>query len=109
MGAAGFAKAAIVKLDKNGKPVRPEVKVMFNPKELTFAKQNNWKPLDSPKGEVPPLEFVSGGAATLKIQLYFDTYATGAKDSETKDVRKEYTDAIYKMMQVDIALKDKKN
>jgi Contractile injection system tube protein/LysM domain len=101
---AGLAKATIVKLDKQNHPVRSEsVEVMFNPKELTFTKQNNWQLGQKPKSNVPDFEFSGGGSTTLKIQLFFDTY------SARKDVRKQYTDAIYKLMWVDEHLTDKKN
>jgi hypothetical protein len=76
---------------------------MFNPKELTVSKQNNWKQGSNPKTNIPDCEFSGGGAASLKLQLFFDTYPEG------EDVRKKYTDRIYKLTQVDAALKDKKS
>ena len=78
MGTTSLAKASIVKLDKQSKPVQGEsVEAMFNPKELTFAKQNNWKLGETPKSDLPDFEFSGGGAASLKLQLFFDTYAKG--------------------------------
>lgn len=104
MSAAGLAKATIVKLDKQGRPDQSaSVKVMFNPKELSFSKQNNWRMGETPKTNVPDFEFGGGGAATLQLQLFFDTYAA------RKDVRKEYTGKIYQMMLVDESLTDQKN
>jgi nucleoid-associated protein YgaU len=94
-----LAKAAILNLDTGEPPIR----CMFNPKEYTFNKANSWKAGDTKGSNVPPLEFERGQPATLQLQLLFDTYAEG------KDVRKEYTDAIWKLMQVDESLKDKKN
>ncbi len=103
MSAAGLAKAIIVKLDKQNRPVQSEsVKVMFNPKELVFTKHNTWKQGETPQANVPDFEFGSGGATTLTLELFFDTYA------ERKDVRKVYTDAIYKMTLVDERLIDEK-
>jgi predicted secreted protein len=102
MSGSGFAKAQIVKLDKQGKAC-DHIDVKFNPKELTFSKQNNWKQANNPKTNIPDCEFSGGGAATLKVQLFFDTYA------EREDVRKKYTDKIYQLTQVDPTLTDKKN
>ncbi len=104
MGSSGLTKASIVKLDRQNRSVRNEsVEVLFNPKELTFAKQNNWQLGQRPKSNVPDFEFSGGGATSLKLQLFFDTYAAG------KDVRKDYIDKIYKMMWVDRELTDEKN
>jgi nucleoid-associated protein YgaU len=93
------AKAEIINLDKSG----PPIKCMFNPKEYTFAKQNQWTQKNNSGSNVPPLEFGTGQPATLKLQLMFDTYA------DHKDVRKEYTDAIWELMMVDLDLKDAKS
>jgi hypothetical protein len=92
--------ATILKLDKSGSTVST-LKVMFNPKEYTWAKQNNWKLGGNTKTNVPDVEFGGGQPATLKMQLFFDTYA------ERKDVR-EHTDAIYQLMLVDESSVDNK-
>jgi hypothetical protein len=77
------------------------VDVLFNPKELTFSKTNNWKQNDSPKANQPAMEFTGGGAVSLKLQLYFDTYAT------LEDVREKYLNKIYKLTRVDPKSKNK--
>lgn len=97
-----LAKAKIVRLDKNDK-AKEEVVVLFNPKELTFSKQNTWHRKAEPKANTPKFDFGGGGSTTLQMQLYFDTYAA------KKDVRREYTDKIYKMLLVDKDLKDNTN
>jgi len=97
--------ATIVKLDPKGNPVRGEsVNVLFNPKELTFSKSNSWKQGITPAANVPSPEFTSGGAATLKITLFFDTYM-----GDRVDVREKYTNKIYNMMHLDPKWTDKKN
>lgn len=69
------------------------VEFMFNPNEYTIAKQNQYSP-DKAKGKnVPKVKFTQGGAETLKMQLFFDTYA------EKEDVRK-HTGTLWKMMMV---------
>jgi Contractile injection system tube protein/LysM domain len=99
---SGFAKAVIVRLDKQNKACEM-INVMFNPKELVFNKQNTWNHSKSPKSNVPACDFASGGQATLKLTLFFDTYKDG------KDVRKEYTDKIYQLMYIDPALTNSSN
>jgi hypothetical protein len=95
---SGLAKACIVNLDKGSK----QIPCMFNPKEYTFGKQNSWKPHTTKGTNVPQFEFSGGQPTTLKMQLLFDTYASG------KDVRKEYTEAVWDLMLVDPSLKDRK-
>jgi nucleoid-associated protein YgaU len=57
---------------------------------------------------VPQLTFGGGQPATLAMELFFDTYAAARGGGEAKDVRKEYTDAIWKLMSVNDKLRDKK-
>jgi nucleoid-associated protein YgaU len=97
-------KATLAKLEggKGGKDVPPKLAVLFNPKELTFSKSNTWNPRKTPKANAPDLEFGGGGAASLKMQLYFDTYA------EKGDVRAKYLDHLHKWILVDPKLKEKK-
>lgn len=97
-GSTSLAKAKILNLDKGG-----EIPCMFNPKEYTFAKQNSWTRGKTKGSNVPPLEFSGGQPATMQISLFFDTYA------DKKDVRSEFTDAIWGLMLVDDSLKDPKN
>lgn len=81
------------------------VECMFNPKEYTFSKQNSWSGKPTKGSNLGIFEFGNGQAATLSMQLFFDTYANINNGSTTggtpKDVRKEYTAAIWEMMQVD--------
>ncbi len=98
MSDTSLAKATIINLDKDSR-----VDCMFNPKEYSFAKRNQWNAGRNTGANMPRMEFSSGDPATMTLQLFFDTYASG------KDVRKEYTDAIWEMMMVDESLKDNKN
>jgi len=100
MSNTSLAKAAIVNRDKPGSiPIR----CMFNPSEYTFSKQNSWSMGKTKGNDMPQLEFSSGKPATLKLQLFFDTYDT------QQDVREVYTDAIWELMIVDPELTDAKN
>lgn len=99
MTGTSLAKATILNLDKGGSPVE----CMFNPKEYTFSKENKWSEAKNAGANVPAIEFGGGQPATLQLQLFFDTYASG------KDVRKQHTNAIWQLMMVDPDLKDPKN
>jgi hypothetical protein len=90
-------KARIMNLDDRGE--RP-IECLFNPNEYTFSKTNTWKKELIKGKNVPELEFDGGDAMTLKMTLFFDTYATG------EDVRKT-TDRIWKLMNVNEKLTDK--
>ena len=102
-----MAKAEIIRLDKANNEVET-VQVLFNPKELSFAKTNSWNENKAPKANVPATEFGSGGPMTLKLQLYFDTYKEG-RTAECEDVVKKYTSKLCAMMEVDTNWTDKKN
>jgi hypothetical protein len=99
-------KAQIINIDRGGEIIE----CMFNPKEYSMAKRNNW---GSPKSggsgssnsgtNVPKQQYSGGQPATLTMQLFFDTYV-GASGSE--DVREEYTSKIWALAEVDPGLQD---
>lgn len=93
-------KATIKNLDKAGS--QPVV-CMFNPKEYTFSKTNNWDDGKTPAQDINQMTFTGGDSATLTMQFFFDTYA------ERTDVREKYTDAFWELMKIDSSKKDKKN
>src|SRR5215467_9409062 len=97
------SKASIWKVPPSGEPQKV-LDVYFNPKELTYAKQNNWKQNNSPKENVPAGEFSGGGSESLKIQLFFDTYTEKGQE----DVRAKYTANIAKSMEIDKSTVEKK-
>jgi len=96
---SGLVKATISNLDSGGSPIE----CMFNPRECTFSKVNQWTREKSSGANVADLEFSTGQPATLSMELFFDTFAAG------EDVRKEYTDALWELMLVDDGLEDTKN
>jgi Contractile injection system tube protein/LysM domain len=91
-------KASITNVDGGGAPIE----CMFNPTEYTFYKQNRISFTEVPGTSMPIPDFRSGDPATMKLQLFFDTYeaADGAKD-----VRK-HTDAIWNLMAIEESTKD---
>ena len=90
------AKARIVNLDDSSQPA---VECLFNPSEYSFSKRNTWKRGEVKGGNIPQLEFGGGDSMELKMQLFFDTYASG------NDVR-QVTDGIWKLMRVSDTLTD---
>jgi len=77
------------------------VKCLFNPSEYTFTKTNNWKAEDLVGGNVQLMDFQGGGAMTLTLALFFDTYAMPGQP----DVR-QYTEKVLNLMNIDPSLKD---
>lgn len=94
---SSLARAAIINLDRSSVP---PIKCMFNPKEYSFSKQNQWNEGKTPAKDVPQYEFGGGKPASLQMQLFFDTFAT------REDVREKYTDAIWELMMIDPDLTD---
>ncbi len=56
--------------DKSGGPIE----VHFNPKELTVDKPVAWTPHPTAGVAVPKLEFTSGSAKSLSVELLLDSY-----------------------------------
>lgn len=78
-----LVKAYLTRKDK------PSVKVpcLFNPKELSVEKSNQFAEVNIPGLSSPIFQFVRGNARSVTIDLFFDTYEDG------NDVR-TYTDQI---------------
>ncbi|MFZ0388945.1 MAG: peptidoglycan-binding protein, partial [Calditrichia bacterium] len=70
-------KAFIQPLDDKGSFSGSPVRVLFNPKEYTLEKSNQYQSTALPGLSTPINQFVSGNAATLSMELFFDTYEKG--------------------------------
>ncbi len=75
-------KANIINLDTN-----ESLAVMFNPQEYAIEKQTGWEGAAVHGLDAPELQFTSGQAQTLRLELVFDTF-----ESDT-DVR-QYTQKL---------------
>jgi hypothetical protein len=84
----GLEPAVIVNKDTDEK-----VHCMFNPNEYTLAKTNQWTQEKEKGKNISKLRFSQGGSQTLKLQLFFDTYAEGT------DVR-QHTDPLWQMLMI---------
>lgn len=87
-------KALIQPLDERGQNKGNPFSVLFNPGEYTIEKRNTFGKAVVPGLSTPILQFVSGTARTLTMDLFFDTC------EERKDVR-EFTDKVTSLMQID--------
>lgn len=97
-----FDKVTIMPLEGSAKKKYPKgIECMFNPKEFTIQKQNNWQPKQVKGKQVPGLEFSGGGASTLQVELFFDTYGgREVRGKKIEDVR-EITNKIWELMAID--------
>lgn len=100
MSVKGLVRATIVNLDQSGSQ---PIECLFNPKEYTVSKSNDWSVGETSGSNVPPMEFKGGRPATLSMDLYFDTTTT------QEDVRKKHTEALWSLMLVDDKLKEPKS
>jgi len=57
----------------------PSMKIpfLFNPKEFSVEKSNQFAEINVPGLSSPILQFVRGNARTVSLELFFDTYETG--------------------------------
>ena len=86
-----LAKATISNLDD---PSAQAIEVLFNPTEYSMSKSNTWQQVKVVGSNVPRLEFTSGGATSLSMDLMFDTYESG------ENVR-DYTGKIYDLTKIE--------
>lgn len=93
-----FEKATIQRFNIKSKEREGDaIEVLFNPTEYRLQKTNNFAEIAIPGLEAPPIQFVSGGARTLSMQLFFDSYEKG------EDVR-TYTRKVTGLMDIDADL-----
>lgn len=86
--AQGITKAAIVS------EIDGDIPCQFNPASFSFSKQNSWKEVQG-KGikDAPTLRFLSGGSASITLDLTLDSTDSG------KPITEE-TDKLLKLMKV---------
>ena len=80
-----------------------KIDCLFNPKEYTIEKTVEWIAPQGAGKNTSKLEFKSGKPATMKVELFFDTYEASEKDVSV------FTKKIFDLMKVDDTLKDKKS
>ncbi|HXJ65904.1 MAG TPA: LysM peptidoglycan-binding domain-containing protein [Actinomycetota bacterium] len=98
--AGGGAATAAAPVKAFIEPERGEnIECLFNPAELTIAKQNQWSEVKAPGRNTPKLTFSQGSPGTIAMELTLDTTATG--EAVTK-----YTGALLDLMKIDSQLPD---
>ncbi len=90
---------ALEKATITGQDVDITVDCLFNPKEYTLSRTNDWEIKMLKTSNVPEVSFGGGKAAVLKMQLFFDTFAEGT------DVR-EHTAGLWRLMRIDDQLEE---
>lgn len=70
------------------------IEVLFNPNEYRLSVANQFAEIAIPGLEAPPIQYVRGGARTLSMQLFFDTYEQGS------DVR-DHTGRVARLLDTD--------
>lgn len=76
---SNLVPARIFTVDQNGQEISGvSVPCMFNPYEYTVSKSNTYEEKSQNQSDVPQVEFKKAGAQTLKLELMFDSYETGA-------------------------------
>ncbi len=88
-------KATIQAMDPSGKKIDGPIAVLFNPTEYTIEKGNAFQQTSLPGLGSPITQFTSGGAESLTMELFFDTYT----DKGSEDVRK-YTDRVTDLLKI---------
>src|SRR5205823_123428 len=91
-------KASIWNEDKS--PPTKVVDCLFNPTDYTFTKRNEWAAGSITGGDIPLVNFASGGAMTLDVQLFFDTLTLVTTEQAPPDVR-EHTEKVLNLMKID--------
>lgn len=61
-----------------GKSEADKIVALFNPNLITIQKSVNWRVAPATGRDSPDMQFTHGDPATLKVDLFFDTYETGA-------------------------------
>jgi hypothetical protein len=92
-------KATIQAMGPDGRKIGGPITVLFNPNEYTLDKSNNFQRPPLAGLGTPVTQFTSGGAESLTMELFFDTYT----DKGGEDVR-TYTDRVTNLMKIDADL-----
>lgn len=87
-------KAHLQPLDVDGNPKGARIDVLFNPAEYSIQKGNQFAETALLGLPTPIRQFTSGGAETLTLDLFFDTYEKG------EDVRL-YTEKVAGLLNID--------
>lgn len=95
-------KAKIEILDSDGKTAGKDIEVLFNPAEYTLTESSSYSSNSGPSSDAPTVMYAGGKAATLSMELFFDTSAvpavSGKGGTDATDVSKkiqEFAKLVY--------------
>ncbi|HVV85095.1 MAG TPA: hypothetical protein VHE35_18650 [Kofleriaceae bacterium] len=88
---ASLARVAIVAMDPG---CDLAFSAQYNPAQLQLDESANWSPHPNGKANLPSMEFTGGGARTLSLELFFDTYESGGS------VKTAFVDALTRLVRV---------
>ncbi len=111
------AETVLLEKAKMGEVGKDGFHVLFNPSEYALERSVNFASHPVLGLDSPVLQFAHGESETLRMNLFFDTYSTGAEGGGKADAEKllaasvlaepgkidvrEYTDEVYKLLKVD--------
>ncbi|MFZ3167946.1 MAG: LysM peptidoglycan-binding domain-containing protein [Candidatus Methanoperedens sp.] len=78
----------------NGQKINKEIEILYYPPEYSFEKTNSFSEIAIPGLESPYLQYVKGNAASITLEVFYDTYEDG------HDVR-NVTDQLTDLMNID--------
>ncbi len=76
---------------------RSIIEICFNPNEYSMDKSNTYSEASIPGLGSPIIQFSSGSAKTLSIELLLDTYTY----NKGEDIRKKYIEKLEKLVEID--------
>ena len=79
---------------REGKFAGDQIEILYFPTEYTIEKANTFSEISIPGLESPYLQYVKGNAASITLEVFYDTYESGT------DVRK-FTDKLTALMNLD--------
>lgn len=89
-------KKGFIKILEGGKKGK-QIEILYFPPEYTMDKSNTFSEVAIPGLESPYLQYVKGNAASVTLEVFYDTYEKGT------DVRK-LTDQLTDLMNIDPSL-----
>jgi hypothetical protein len=93
---------AIIKV-VNGTKKDQKINVLFYPNEYSMDKSNTYASTTVTGLSQPIIQFISGAASTLSMELFFDTSVKADGASDYTDVR-DYTSTVANLINVDSEL-----
>lgn len=83
-----LAKLKILVLDESGDHIQREIRALYNPGQVSLSKSANWCSAPTAGRDTGTTQFTHGEPATLRLELFFDTY--GTDESVEKHTRQVY-------------------